>query len=299
MNLKDKIDYFESHLRNCSLCPRECGVNRLKGELGYCNAGAIAKIASYCLHMGEEPPISGTRGSGTIFFSHCNMRCVYCQNFPISQLRYGNQVTDENLAQIMLDLQNQGAHNINLVTPTQFLPSIAKSIATARNNGLTTPIVYNTSGYEKPETIDALRGLVQILLFDIRYQTSQKAKTYSDAPDYPRFNRASLERAIYCFGPLKLDNGIAYEGVIIRHLLIPSLLSETAEILYYISRNVPRGIPISLMSQYFPANRAHEYPEINRKINAKEYRKVIDLVRRLNLEEGWIQERRQLTRAIA
>ncbi len=249
--------------------------------------------------MGEEPPISGTKGSGTIFFSHCNMRCVYCQNFPISQLRYGNQVSDEKLSQIMLSLQKQGAHNINLVTPTQFLPSIAKAIAQARNNGLSIPIVYNTSGYEKPETIHALKDLVQIFLFDIRYWTSQKAKIYSDAPDYPEFNQASLQKAIHEFGPLKVANGIAYKGVIIRHLLIPSLISETAEILLYIARNIPKGVPISLMSQYFPANRAQHYPEINRRISASEYRKAVDLTRKLGLEEGWIQERKQITRAIA
>lgn len=299
VNLRRRADYFQSHLESCNLCPRECGVNRLKGELGYCGAGPIAKVASYCLHMGEEPPISGTRGSGTIFFSHCNMRCLYCQNYPISQLRYGNRISDDQLCQIMLNLEKQGAHNINLVTPTQFLPSIVNAIALAREKGLTIPIVYNTSGYEKPETIQALRDLVQIFLFDVRYWTSQVAERYSDAADYPRYNRLSLKQAIADFGPLESRDGIGYKGVIIRHLLIPSLLDETEKILRYILENVPREVPLSLMSQYFPANKAHHYPEINRKINTKEYRRALSLIKSLNLENGWIQEMKQISRAIA
>lgn len=293
------VDYFRSHLENCRLCPRECGVNRLDGELGYCGAGPVAKVASYCLHMGEEPPISGTKGSGTIFFSQCNMRCLYCQNFPISQLGYGNHVSDDKLCQIMLSLQKQGAHNINLVTPTQYLPNIANAIALARNKGLTLPIVYNTSGYEKPETMSALTDLVQIFLYDIRYWTPEAAGRYSDAANYPRFNQASLQRVISRFGGLQLRDGIGQRGVIIRHLLIPSLLQETEKILYYISVNVPREVPLSLMSQYFPANKAHQYPQLNRKINAKEYRKAISLMKSLNLYNGWVQERTQITRAIA
>jgi putative pyruvate formate lyase activating enzyme len=196
MQISAKADFFRSHLENCQLCPRMCGVNRLRGELGFCMAGNKLKIASYCLHFGEEPPISGNRGSGTIFFAHCNMRCVYCQNFPISHMGHGNHVEPAGLASMMLELQTAGAHNINLVTPTHFLPRIVEGLLEARADGLTLPVVYNSSGFERPETVRMLSGLVQVYLVDMRYSTEKSARRYSKAPDYPRYNRLAVREML-------------------------------------------------------------------------------------------------------
>jgi len=296
----EQLDYFASQLECCRLCPRQCGVNRVAGQLGYCRAGATLKVASYCLHRGEEPPISGRNGSGTIFFAHCSMRCVYCQNYPISQLYHGNEIWTEDLTAMMLDLERRGAHNINLVTPTHFLPMIVPAIAGARRRGLKLPIVYNTSGYEHPDTITHLTGIVQIYLFDMRYWTEAKAARYSDAPEYPSFNLQALEAVIASVGSgLKIKHGIGEEGLIIRHLVLPSLLDETEAILTYIARELPQEVHLSLMSQYFPANRAHQFPEINRKLSASERSEAIALLHRLDITRGWIQDDTSLSTRIA
>ncbi|MFH1220954.1 MAG: radical SAM protein [Candidatus Eisenbacteria bacterium] len=287
---KERLDFFRSHLEACSLCPRACGVNRLAGEIGVCRAGARLKVASHCVHIGEEPPISGKRGSGTIFFSHCSMACVYCQNYPISQLGHGNYVEIEDLAGMMLSLERRCAHNINLVTATHFLPQIVAAIDLARQRGLRLPIVYNDSGYERPEIIGALEGVVQVYLADMRYATAEAAAKYSGAPDYPAFNRLAIKEMLARVGNLRCRDGAAEGGLIIRHLMLPSLLAETETILEFISSEVSRDATVSLMTQYFPANKAHLYPELNRKITKEEYEAAVALLDRFGLDNGWVQD---------
>jgi putative pyruvate formate lyase activating enzyme len=277
-------------MERCEICPRMCGVNRLAGETGACRAGTTARVASHCLHTGEEPPISGTRGSGTIFFSHCNMACVYCQNYPISQMGHGNLVGIESLADIMLTLERRGAHNINLVTPTHFMAQIVEAAAIARRKGLKVPIVSNTSGYERAEVIEMLGGVVQVYLTDMRYWTEESAAKYSGAPDYPAANRAAVAEMLRQVGQLKSAGGAAKTGLIIRHLMIPSLGGETREILRYISQSLSTNTAVSLMSQYFPANRAHLHPELDRRITDEERRAVLDMLDDFQLENGWVQD---------
>lgn len=282
--------YFESNLQHCLLCPRKCGVNRLKGEQGYCRAGTEVMVSSITVHTGEEPPISGTAGSGTVFFSNCTMCCVYCQNYPISQLGHGNVMAPEDLASAMLRLEARGAHNINLVTPTQHLPGIARAIAEARRRGLTLPVVYNTSGYECPETIRMLEGIVDIYLADMRYSDPEAARRYSDAPDYPQVNRLAIRAMFETVGLLECRSGVATSGLVIRHLVLPGEIAGTEATFEFISRGVSRDVHVSLMCQYFPANRASEIPELSRRITWAEYRRAVDLLARFGLESGWIQD---------
>jgi putative pyruvate formate lyase activating enzyme len=286
----EQRDFFSAHLEACRLCPHECGANRRAGEVGICRAAAKLKIASHCIHIGEEPPISGRTGSGTIFFSHCTMACVYCQNYPISQLGHGNVVEVEDLAGMMLELQAGGAHNVNLVTATHFLPQTVEAIDLARKRGLRLPIVYNDSGYELPETIKMLDGIVQVYLADMRYASRRYSAKYSGAGDYPEVNKLAIKQMLASVGHLKCQDGLARSGLIIRHLVLPSLLSETQKILQYISEEVSRSTAVSLMSQYFPANKAHLYPELSRKITRSEHESAVDLLCRYGLENGWVQD---------
>jgi putative pyruvate formate lyase activating enzyme len=284
------LDYFESNLENCLLCPRKCGVNRLKGELGYCRAGAEVRVSSITVHTGEEPPISGTAGSGTLFLSNCTMCCVYCQNYPISQLGYGNIMAPEDLASAMLRLEARGAHNINLVTPTQHLPGIVRAIARAREMGLTLAVVYNTSGYECRDTIKMLSGIADIYLADMRYSDPEAAERYSDAPDYPYHNRLAIKAMFDTVGLLQCQSGVATSGLIIRHLVLPGGIAGTEATFDFIAGEISRNVHISLMCQYFPANRAQDMPGLSRRITAAEYREAIDLLGRFGFENGWIQD---------
>ena len=286
----EQRDFFRSHLEACLLCPRRCGVNRLAGETGACGAGARLKIASHCLHTGEEPPISGSRGSGTIFFSHCNLACVYCQNYPISQMGNGNFAEIEDLAGMMTTLEARGAHNINLVTATHFLPQVVEAVGLARRKGLRLPIVYNDSGYELPETIRMLEGVIQVYLADMRYATGECAAKYSGAADYPEVNRLAVKAMLATAGHLRCKAGLAESGLIVRHLLLPSLVDETRGVLSYISTDISRSTAVSLMSQYFPANRAHLYPEINRRVTKAEHETAVGLLEEYGLQTGWVQD---------
>jgi putative pyruvate formate lyase activating enzyme len=288
--MQERLDFFRSHLDRCTLCPRECEAARARHELGFCKAGADLQVSSFCIHTGEEPPVSALPGSGTIFFTHCNMACVYCQNYPISQLGYGNQVSTADLMEMMLDLERRGAVNINLVTPTHFLTHIVEAILIARKRGLKLPIVYNTSGYESVNTMRMLEGIVQVYLVDMRYSTEASALKYSSAPAYPRHNRLAVREMIRQVGPLKCIGGVARAGVIIRHLLLPSLMDETRQILAFIAESLPHGIPVSLMSQYFPAHKALTHPELDRKITPEEYAKAISLLDQYGLTTGWVQD---------
>jgi putative pyruvate formate lyase activating enzyme len=289
--LQKRIEDAYNLLESCRVCPRECGVNRLKNDkLGFCRSGLNPAISSVNLHHGEEPPLSGTKGSGTIFLTNCNLRCVYCQNYPISQLGNGAERTPGELAGQMIWLQEQGCHNLNLVTPTHFMPQILKAFGIARERGFNLPIVYNTSGYESLEALRLLDGIVAIYLPDMRYSDDAVARTYSVAPHYPEINRAAIKEMYRQVGNLVLDeDGIATRGLIIRHLILPGGLSGTERVMKFLAEEISKDVYISLMSQYFPAFKAHEFKEQSRRITADEYEEAYQTMRKYGLENGWIQ----------
>jgi len=288
--LKKRIKKAYQLMENCMLCPRKCGVNRIKGEKGYCRTGIDLEISSFYSHMGEEPPISGWNGSGTIFFTHCNLRCVFCQNYPISHLGYGNKISIDRLAEIMLTLQKRGCHNINLVTPTHFTPHILAAVDEAIDKGLRIPLVYNCGGYEAMETLKLLKGVVDIYLPDIKYGSSREAKKYSNAPDYFEVAKKAIKEMYEQVGELQLSReGIAQRGLIIRHLVLPNNLAKTDKVLSFIKNELSPHIHISIMNQYFPAYKAINIEDLNRKVTDKEYRRVLNLAKKLSLERGWRQ----------
>ncbi|MGC1454477.1 MAG: radical SAM protein [Nitrospirota bacterium] len=292
IELQSRIELAYRLLESCRICPRECGVNRLKNDkLGFCRSGLNPIISSVSPHHGEEPPLSGTRGSGTIFFTNCNLKCAYCQNYPISQMGNGTERTVGELACQMLSLQEQGCHNLNLVTPTHFMPQILKALGIARERGFNLPIVYNTSGYESLETLGLLNGIVDIYLPDMRYSDNDAGMKYSIAPDYPEINRAAVKEMYRQVGNLVLDeNGVAKRGLIIRHLVLPGVLSGTEGIMKFLAGEISKDVYISLMSQYFPAYRARELKEINRRITPEEYEDAWQIMLKYGLENGWVQE---------
>ncbi|MFC1569075.1 radical SAM protein [bacterium] len=289
--LKSRIKPAWNILRSCKLCPRHCGANRQKNEYGYCKEGIFPGVASDNLHYGEEPPISGVQGSGTIFFTGCTMRCVYCQNFPISHMGHGEHIHIPHLADKMLYLQNRGAHNINLVTPTHFIPQIITALYIAYKNGLTIPIVYNTSGYESIEVLQLLEGIVDIYLPDMKYWNDQIARTYSNVADYPKVNQAAILEMFRQVGYLQVDdNGIAVKGLIIRHLILPGWIPGTRSILHWIAENIGCDIHISLMDQYFPVHKAMMIPGLSQRISKKMYAAAKEHMQKLGFENGWWQE---------
>lgn len=280
-----------SLLEKCSICPRRCRINRIKGQKGFCRVGRLPIIYSYAPHFGEEPPISGTNGSGTIFFSYCNMSCLYCQNYHFSQLGEGHEVTIEQLASHMIELQKQGVHNINLVTPTHFMPQILEALCIAIKDGLEIPLVYNTSGYELPENIKLLGGIIDIYLVDMRYSDEKNAVTYSRAAGYPKYNQASVIQMHKQVGIAKFDeNGIMKKGVIIRHLVLPNDVSETDKVLRFIAKKISKDSYVSLMSQYTPYHKAKDCPNISHRISLQEYNKAKDAFKKYGLHNGWVQE---------
>lgn len=277
-------------LAACDLCPHDCGVNRIKGEQGICGAGVKPKIASATVHRGEEPPISGTRGSGTIFLSGCSMKCVFCQNFPISQFGNGEEVTTGELAARMLKLQKQRVHNINFVTPTHYLPQILAALWLAIPKGFTLPIVWNSSGYEKFDALQFLDGIVSIYLPDMKYSDDVHAEDISTAPGYRDINRVAVTEMLRQVGHLQLDDdGISVRGVIIRHLVLPGRRAGSIETLRWIAENAGRETHIALMNQYFPAHEAVGIVGMDRRITDREYEEAVETLEELGLENGWIQ----------
>lgn len=286
-----RIEEAYSLLDGCQVCPRSCGVNRLFDEKnGICRSGLKPVVASYNIHTGEEPSISGTRGSGTIFFANCNMRCVFCQNYPISQLSNGNEVEIEQLAQMMCSLKDKGCHNINLVTPSHFVPQIIKAIALAAEDGLDIPIVYNTSGYDSIDSLHLLEGIVDIYLPDMRYADAKLSLRYSGVPNYPAMNRVAVKEMYRQVGNLIMEDGIAGRGLVIRHLILPDNISGTDEVMQFISGELSKGVYISLMDQYFPAYKAPKIPELARRITKEEYDRAFNMMIGCGLENGWVQE---------
>lgn len=278
-------------LSSCEVCPRKCRVNRLEGERGFCRSSEEVIVSSYNAHFGEEPPLVGYFGSGTIFFTNCNLKCVYCQNYPISQLGNGNKVTLQDLANIMLTLQKRKCHNINLVTPTHFVPQILKSLKLAIKMGLHIPIVYNTSGYDSVNTLKLLDGVVDIYLPDARYANNEIARKYSSAPGYFEIMKKALKEMHRQVGELALDKtGVARSGLIVRHLVLPDGLSGTRKIMRFIAREISPHTYISLMAQYFPAYQAGQFPSLSRRINREEYREALQAFKEEGLGNGWFQQ---------
>ncbi len=289
--LRERVRQAYDRLRSCDLCPHECGVNRLNGETGLCRAGLQPKVASATVHRGEEPPISGSRGSGTIFFSWCTLRCRFCQNFPISQMGNGEETTTSGLADRMLKLQKVGVHNINLVTPGHYLPQILAALWHAIPRGFRLPLVWNSGGYEKADVLALLDGLVDIYLPDMKYSDEEPAVRFSSAPGYRDTNRAAIREMARQVGQLQLDDeGIARQGLIIRHLVLPGRAAGSAETLRWIAENVGTETYLALMNQFFPAFEAGNIDGINRKISDEEYAESVAALEAYGLENGWVQE---------
>ena len=279
-------------LSACRLCPRECGVNRLEGERGFCGAGRLARVAAVSVHHGEEPPISGTRGSGTVFFSHCNMRCLFCQNYPISQYGNGREMDVETLATELLRLRDLGVHNVNFVTPTPHAPQMLESVLLARAKGFDLPVVYNTNGFDALETLAMLDGAVDIYLPDAKYLSADLAEDASGTPGYAAHNVAAIDEMVRQVGFLATGiDGIASRGVLVRHLVLPGRVGETEAVLAHLSERYGPEIPLSLMGQYFPAWKAADTPGFDRKLTRREYDRAIDAADRLGLRNVFIQER--------
>ena len=266
-------------------------MDRTKGELGVCGAGQTPMVSSYNAHFGEEPPISGTRGSGTIFLTNCNLNCIYCQNYPISQLGHGNEVTEEELAGMMLSLQSRGCHNINFVTPTHYMPQILSGLVLAAEQGLALPLVYNTGGYELIEVLRLLDGVVDIYMPDMRYASDEMGLKYSGAPGYAAHNRPAIKKMHGQVGDLAMDaEGVGVRGLVIRLLVLPESISGTEETLEFIAREVSTDSFISLMAQYFPAHRAESTPPLDRRVTRAEYGRALKKMRELGFSQGWAQK---------
>jgi len=291
-DVQDRINEAYQVLGSCCLCGNNCRANRLEGEKGRCKSGSEVMVSSYNLHFGEEPPISGSSGSGTIFFTNCSLSCVYCQNYPISQLGNGNPISTKRLAQMMMELQRRGAHNINLVTPTHFIPQIIEAFFLARESGLVLPLVYNTSGYESQEGLKLLEGIIDIYLVDMRYSDNKMAHLYSGVKNYVEINRAAVKEMFCQAGNLSLDrNGMARSGLIIRHMVLPSGLAGSEKTFEFIAQEVSDEVWVSLMDQYFPAYQAGRYPALKGKTTEQEYLRAEEAFVESGLKKGWVQER--------
>ncbi len=278
-------------LKACQLCPRRCGVNRTRGERGFCRSGLFPIVSSYNVHHGEEPPISGARGSGTIFLTHCNLHCVFCQNYPISQLGVGREKSVEALGQMMLDLQERGCHNINWVTPTHFVPQILDALFFAVERGFRLPLVYNTNGYDSPETLELLEGIVDIYLPDMKYADEGTARVCSQAPNYPAVNASAIQEMYRQVGRGKYaGDGTMERGLIIRHLLLPNGLAGTESMARFVAETLSGQCPVSLMTQYFPAYRAKGFPKLRRRLSRQEFDEALEILDRYRLSGGWMQE---------
>jgi putative pyruvate formate lyase activating enzyme len=292
---RSKREFFAGHLHACRLCPRQCGADRQNNHPGVCRAVRDVKIASHNLHFGEEPPISGSRGSGTVFFSGCTLNCLFCQNYPISQFFHGEFYSHEQLAGVFLDLQKRGAHNINLVSPTPYLYHILGALEIAATQGLNIPFVYNTSGYERAAAIAQLEGIVDIYLPDFKYGPDEGCRQLglqlSGTNDYFENAAAAIAEMFRQAGPLQVDaDGVAVRGTIIRHLIIPGQTANSLAVLQAIAASSFRDTHLSLMSQYFPAHRAPDCPPFDRRLQAAEYRQVKEAALSLGIENGWFQD---------
>lgn len=261
----------------CRLCPRACGVGRREGDKGVCRTGQQAVLSSYGPHFGEEKPLTGRRGSGTIFFSYCNLQCLYCQNYEISQLGEGREVSDLILAQAMLTLQDWGCHNINLVSPTHVVPQFLSALATAAELGLRLPIVYNTGGYDAVDTLRLLDGIVDIYMPDMKYAEAEAGRGLSGVEDYPVMNRLAVKEMHRQVGDLVIENGLAVRGLLVRHLVLPEGLAGTEEVIRFLAAEVSPNTYVNIMGQYRPCYRAREHPRLRRALRGDEYRRAREM----------------------
>jgi putative pyruvate formate lyase activating enzyme len=283
--LKRRIERLFKILESCEICPRKCHVNRLKGEKGYCQLGYLPMVSAYHPHFGEETPLVGKYGSGTIFMTSCNLSCVYCQNYEISQLRIGEEVSFERLAEMMIELQNLGCHNINLVTPTPQVLAILKSLEIAIDKGLKIPLVYNTSSYDSLEVLKLLDGIIDIYLPDARYSDDKIALKYSNASNYFEIMKKAIKEMHRQVGDLVInEEGIAIRGLIIRHLVLPNGLAGSEKIFEFIAKEVSKNTFLNIMDQYWPAYKAHQYPELSRRITKEEFQEAINLAKKFGLK---------------
>ncbi len=287
-DLTKKIRSLNEILSECSLCPRRCGVNRIQEELGYCGAGSELMVSSVSPHFGEEAPLVGYRGSGTIFLTHCNLRCVFCQNYDISHLGRGERTSSSQMASYMMKLQELGCHNINFVTPTHYVPQIMASLPEAVELGLKLPLVYNCSGYESLEVIKLLDGIIDIYMPDAKYADEEPAKRFSNAPDYPHILKEVLKEMYRQVGDLHMDeNGIAERGLLIRHLVMPGSLGGTEDLMKFIAEQISRDSYVNVMQQYRPEHKSFDYPELSRRITYDEYLGAVKTARRFGLHRGF------------
>jgi len=282
--LERRIEALYERMSPCRLCPHECEVDRLKGEKGFCKVGAKPVVASYGPHFGEERPLVGSGGSGTIFFTYCNIACVYCQNWEISHLGEGDEISVEDLAKIMLILQVWGCQNINLVTPTHQIPFIVHAIKISAEKGLSLPIVYNCGGYESVETLKLLEGIIDIYMPDIKYMDEKVALKLSKAKRYPQVVREAVKEMHRQVGDLVIEKGIAKRGLIIRHLFLPGDLSQTEEVIKFVAEEISRNTYFNLMDQYRPCGEAWKYPPLDRMITKEEWNRTLELTKKYGLE---------------
>ncbi|MDI6823263.1 MAG: radical SAM protein [Bacillota bacterium] len=267
----------------CRLCPRECGVRRRAGQVGVCRTGEHAVVSSYGPHFGEEPPLTGWRGSGTIFFGHCNLRCLYCQNYQISQEGEGREASPLELAQMMLTLEHWGCHNVNLVSPTHVIPQILAALEIAATRGLSVPLVYNTGGYDAVPALRLLEGIVDIYMPDMKYADAEVGKRLSGIPDYPQRNREAVREMHRQVGDLVIENGLATRGLLVRHLVLPHDLAGTEEVVRFLAEEISPRTYLNVMGQYRPCYRAREVSELAQPVTRQEYVRAVAIARRAGL----------------
>jgi putative pyruvate formate lyase activating enzyme len=282
--LAERVAQARERLRRCHVCPRHCAIDRIEGDLGFCLMGAQAFVSSYGPHHGEEAPLRGRHGSGTIFFASCNLRCVYCQNYEISQLREGREVSAQELAQMMLSLQEQGCHNINLVTPSHQVPQILEALLPAAQEGLRIPLVYNTSSYDDLETLRLLDGIVDIYLPDFKYADTEAGLKYSKVPGYPEIAKVAIKEMHRQTGDLVIDGqGLAVRGVFLRHLVLPGGIAGTAAIMRFLADEISKNTYVNIMDQYRPCWKAFKYPPLDRQITQEEFEEAVEAAKTAGL----------------
>ncbi|MGQ9653490.1 MAG: radical SAM protein [Thermodesulfobacteriota bacterium] len=295
--LADRVRTALHVLRSCVICPRMCKVNRLEGELGFCRTGRLAMVSSFNPHFGEEAPLVGRGGSGTIFFTHCNLLCLFCQNYDISHLGIGDEVDARLLARMMIRLQEEGCHNINFVTPTHVVPQILEALPLAIEGGLRIPLVYNTGGYDRVETLRLLEGVVDIYMPDIKFLDSETAGRLCNAPDYPETVRAAIREMHRQVGDLVTDHdGIAERGLLVRHLVMPAGLAQTRKAMEFLANEISQETYVNVMDQYRPCGEAHTHPDLSRRITQQEYREAVEAARKSGLHRLDSRERPRILR---
>lgn len=283
--LNQRIEKLFKNLKNCEICPKKCHRDRLAGERGFCQMGQLPMVSAFHSHFGEERVLVGNHGSGTIFFTSCNLSCVFCQNYEISQLRIGEEVSYQRLAQMMIELQNLGCHNINLVSPTSHVPAIVKSLSIAKEKGLNLPLVYNTNTYDSVEVLKLLNGIIDIYMPDAKYSSDVNALKYSNAPNYFAIMKKAIKEMHRQVGDLIInEEGIAVKGLLVRHLVLPNNLAGTKEIIEFLAKEISKNTFLNIMDQYYPYVKASQYPELSRRISQKEFKEAIKLAKNAGLK---------------